>query len=76
MNVLDSTQAQSLLARTRAGEDLSDEEIHALAVYLDQNTPDTPKRPEISADLAERGRHLRLALQYHELLDEVFPDRG
>ncbi|MBI4257016.1 hypothetical protein HY626_03110 [Candidatus Uhrbacteria bacterium] len=76
MNVINSTQAQSLLARFRAGGDLSDEEIDALAGYIDQNTPDTPKRPEISADLTERGRHLRLALQYHKLLDELFADRA
>ena len=75
MNVLDATQAESLVARFRAGEDLTDEEINALADYFARNTPETPDAPEDSADLAERGRHLRLALQYAELLDELYADR-
>ncbi len=76
MNVLDSAQAESLIARNKAGEDLSDEELGDLADYFARNTPETPDAPEDSTDLAERGRHLRLALQYHELLDELFANRA
>lgn len=67
MKLTDNEQANRLIARFREGEELSDEEIDALGDYLGK---DTPPVPDLSPD-PERGRHLRLALRWHKLLNEV-----
>ena len=70
---IESAKAQTLVTRLMAGEDLSDEEVDALADYLADQ--DVSEIPEIKED-SERGRHLRLALQFYGLLNELFPDQG
>lgn len=72
MEIIDSDHAERLLEDFRAGVEFSDEDLDALTTYLTMNViDDSDKAP----DDPVRGRHLRLAIKWSRLLDEIYSNR-
>lgn len=73
MEITDADTAERLIARFQSGSELSDEEMEVLNVYFEKAMEDvTITNDPVGPETAERGRLLKLALQWHDLLDEVY----
>lgn len=73
MEITNADHAERLIVRFRAGDDLLDEEFDALIVYFEKGMEGVAiSNDPVGPETAERGRLLKLALQWHDLLDETY----